>query len=63
MLPPKEQKGCRKESRGTKDQLLTYKAILRNCRTYIGLAMGWINYKKVYDMVPHLWLREAVKLA
>ena len=24
--------------------------------------MGWINYKKAYNMVPHLWLEEAVEL-
>ena len=30
-LLPNEQKGCRKNSRGTKDQLLIDKAILKNC--------------------------------
>ena len=30
-LLPNEQKGCRKNSRGTKDQLLIGKAILTNC--------------------------------
>ena len=29
---PIEQRGCKKESRGTKDQLLIDKAILRDCR-------------------------------
>ena len=29
---PVEQKGCRKKSRGTKDQLLIDKTILRDCR-------------------------------
>ena len=54
MLLPNEQKGCRKESRGTKDQLLIDKAILGNCRrTCKGLAMGWIDYKIAYEMVPH----------
>ena len=31
-LLPNEQKGCRKNSRGTNDQLLIDKAILKNCR-------------------------------
>ena len=31
-LLPNEQKGCRKNSRGTKDQLLIDKAISKNCR-------------------------------
>ena len=39
-LLPEEQKRCRKGSRGTND--------LKN------LAMAWIDYKKAYDMVPHL---------
>ena len=31
-LLPEEQKGCRRKSRGTKDQLLIDKAILKDCR-------------------------------
>ena len=34
-LLPNEQKGCRKNSRGTKDQLLIDKAVLTNCRRRI----------------------------
>lgn len=49
-----EQKGCRKGSRGTKDQLLIDKAILNNCRRRLAnFSMAWIDYKKAYDMVPH----------
>ena len=63
MLLPNEQKVYRKESRGTKYQLLIDKAILRNCRrTCKGLAMGWIDYKKNYDIVLHSRLKEAVEL-
>ena len=62
-LLPDEQKGCRKDSRGTKDQLLIDKAILRNSRrTCKGLAIGWIDYKKAYDMVPHSWLKEVAEM-
>ena len=46
-----EQKGCRKNSRGTKDQLLIDKAILNNCRRRLtNLSMAWIDYRKSYDM-------------
>ena len=24
--------------------------------------MGWIDYKKAYDMVPHLWIKECLDL-
>ena len=62
-LLPDEQKGCRKQSRGTKDQLLIDKMILRDAkRGGKNLAMAWIDYKKAYDMVPHSWLLEVVEM-
>ena len=42
---PNEQKGCRKDSQGTKDQILIYKQILKQCKKdQRNLAMGWIDY-------------------
>ena len=62
-LLPDEQKGCRKRSRGTKDQLLIDKAILREVKMKKRhLAMGWIDYRKAYDMVPHSWMLEMLSL-
>ena len=56
-LLPEEQKGCRKGSKGTKDQLLIDKAVLRDAkRRHRFLSMAWIDYRKVYDLVPHSWL-------
>ena len=26
------------------------------------LAMGWIDYKKAYDMIPHLWIMECLEM-
>ena len=44
--------------------MLIDKVILQNCRrTYKELVTGWIDYKTAYDMVPQLWLKEAVELA
>ena len=58
-----EQKGCRKRSRGTKDQLLIDKAILREVKEKKRcLSMAWIDYKKAYDMVPHDWILKVMKL-
>ena len=52
-LLPEEQKGCRRKSKGTKDQLLIDKLIIRNCkRRKTGLAMAWVDYRKAFDMVP-----------
>ena len=62
-LLPDEQKGCRKRSRGTKDQLLIDKMITSDARKHKkNLSMSWIDYKKAYDMVPHSWLLEVVEL-
>lgn len=53
-LLPVEQKGCRRNSRGTNDQLLIDKMIIRNCkRRLTGLGMAWIDFRKAFDMVPH----------
>ena len=58
-----EQKGCRKGSRGTKDQLLIDKAILKNCRRRLtNLSMAWIDYKKACDMVPHSWILKCLEM-
>ena len=44
-LLPEEQKGCRRKSRGAKDQLLIDKVVIRNCkRRQIGLGMAWVDY-------------------
>ena len=61
---PVEQKGCRRNSRGTKDQLLIDKMVLADCkRKHKNLAMAWVDYKKAYDMVPHSWIIESLKMA
>ena len=53
-LLPEEQKGCRRKTRGTKDQLLMDMTILKDCRKRrINLAMAWIDYRKAYEFVPH----------
>ena len=60
---PIEQKGCRKKSRGTKDQLLIDKMVVSNCRRrHTNLSMGWIDYRKAYDMVPHSWITKTMKM-
>ena len=61
---PIEQKGCRKESRGTKDQLLIDKTVMNDCRKrHTNLGMTWVDYKKAYDMIPHSWIIEGLKFA
>ena len=50
---PGEQKGCRKGSCETKDQLLSDKTVLIDCkRRKTKPSMKWIDYQKAYDLVP-----------
>ena len=60
---PNEQKGCKRNSRGTKDQLLIDKAVLKDCkRRSTNLAMAWIDYRKAYDMIPHSWIEKCLEM-
>ena len=59
-----EQKGCRRKSRGKKDQLLIDRRVLNDCRKrHTNLGMAWIDYKKDYDMVPHSRIQESLQLS
>ena len=60
---PNEQKGCRKKSKGTKDQLLIDKRIPRDWKKKNkNLAMAWVDCKRAYVMVSHSWILESMKL-
>ena len=60
---PEEQKGCKRGSRGTKDQLLIDKTILKDCKKrHTNLSMVWIDYRKAYDLVPHSWVNECMEM-
>ena len=62
-LLPAKHKGCRRKSRGTKDQLLVDKLIIKNCkRRKTGLGMAWIDYKKAFDLVPPSWILECIRM-
>ena len=55
--------GCKRKRRGTKDQLLIDKTILKDCRKRrTNLAMAWIDYRKAYDFVPHSWIIECLDM-
>ena len=58
-----EEKGCRKGSRGTKDQLLIDKMIVKDCKKSLtSLAVIWIDYHKVYNMASHSWIQKCMKV-
>ena len=53
-LISEKQKENRRNSRGTNDQLLIDKMILRNARRRkTNLHVAWIDYKKAFDSIPH----------
>jgi hypothetical protein len=62
-LIPKEQKGCRRGTKGCKDQLLISKAILQECkRRKKKLSLAWFYYQKAFDRVPHSWIIKSLEL-
>ena len=53
-LFPDEQKGCRYNNRGAKDQLMIDKIVMKNCKKRLtNLYLAWIDYKKAYDILSH----------
>ena len=62
-LIPWQQKGNKRKSRGTKDQLLIDKLIVTLAKKRRrNLRMVWIDYQKAYDSVPHSWILKCLKI-
>ena len=60
---PEGQKGCKRGSRGTKDQLLTDKTVLKDCKKrHTNLSMAWLDYRKAYGLVPHSRINECMEM-
>ena len=60
---PWEQKRCMKGSRGTKDQLLIDRMIVKDCkRRLTSPAVAWIDCCKAYYMVPHSWIQRCMEM-
>ena len=52
-----QQKGCSKNSRGCKEQLVIDSTIMCQARTFQrNLHTSFIDYQKAFDSVPHSWL-------
>ena len=62
-LIPDDQKGNRRKSRDTKDQLLIYKIIQRNAkRRKANQHVAWVDYKKGFDSLPHSWIAKSLQI-
>ena len=58
------QKGCKRGSPGTKDQLLIDMTVLKDSKKRrTNLSMAWIDYSKAYDLVPHSWVNECIEMS
>ena len=62
LLSPK-QKGCIRNTYGTKDQLLLNKTILENCKKQgKHLSTSWIDYKKAFDSMPLSYILDVLAI-
>ena len=60
---PEEQKGWRKRTRATEEQLYIDQHILNVSKTRRkNLAMTWVNSKKAYDIIPQSWILHVLKM-
>ena len=61
---PEEQKGCKRGSCGTKDQLLIDKTFLKDCKKrHTNLSIAWIDYRNAYDLVPCSRINECMEMS
>ena len=57
-------KGAGEWAVGKKTNFLSTKFILEDSKhNHRNLVMAWVDYKKAFDMVPHSWIIESLKLA
>ena len=60
---PEEQKGCRRKSKGTGDQLYIDKMPLQEVKQRKkNLVMRYIDYHKACDMGPHYWVIDSLNM-
>lgn len=63
LVMTEEQKGCRKNTQGCKDQVIIDAVIVGQAsRNKRNLGMAYIDYKKAYDSVPHSYLIKVLEL-
>ena len=62
IMTPEQRRGY-KDYYGCKDQLMINNVILENCKKRKkNLSTAWIDYKKVFDSVPHSWILKCFQM-
>ena len=62
-LLPNKQKGRKRASYGSEDQLLVKKVIIEDCNTRKkSQTASWVDYRKTFDSVPHSWIIKTLDL-
>ena len=52
----------KKDANGCKGESLMNKMILENCHNRnTNLSIAWVDYKKVFDSVPHSWFEKCIE--
>lgn len=62
-LLTEEQKGCRRNTQGCKEQLIIDGIIAKEAKIkQRNIAIAWLDYQKAFDSVPHSYLIEVLKI-
>ncbi|XP_045463748.1 uncharacterized protein LOC123673305 [Harmonia axyridis] len=62
-IPSKEQGGCRGDTRGCKELLITDYVIAKQVKKkQRSISVAWVDYKKAFDSVPHSWLIKILEI-
>ncbi|WP_229833152.1 RNA-directed DNA polymerase [Streptomyces narbonensis] len=56
-----EQKGCRRQAQGCKEQVLIDAVVLGVAKKR-NISTTYIDYQKAFDSVPHTWLQKSLQL-